>query len=198
MMLEWKRPLAKLDSYKLVYLSADGQRAEDTVPGNSESHTLRGLKPGMMYTISITAERGSRTSVPATISAPTAEEMPAVTNVTVSDVSWESFLLSWSTDDGAFEAFLIEVTDAESGTEWKNHTVPTDARSHIISGLFPSTWYRASLYRVHRVALLDPVFADTITGTNSVSTGALLCPLLHSLSAALNEFTGTSRCCLPK
>ncbi|MED6276858.1 hypothetical protein CHARACLAT_007217 [Characodon lateralis] len=74
MMLEWKRPLAKLDSYKLVYLSADGQRAEDTVPGNSESHTLRGLKPGMMYTISITAERGSRTSVPATISAPTGQQ----------------------------------------------------------------------------------------------------------------------------
>lgn len=73
MVLEWKRPLAKLDSYRLVYVSADGHRVEDEVPGSFESHTLRGLTPGMLYTISITAERGRRTSVPATISAPTGQ-----------------------------------------------------------------------------------------------------------------------------
>lgn len=71
MMLEWKRPLAKLDSFRLVYVSADGHKAEEVVPGSSESHTLRGLTPGMLYIISITAERGSRTSAPTTISAPT-------------------------------------------------------------------------------------------------------------------------------
>ncbi|XP_014873463.1 tenascin isoform X1 [Poecilia latipinna] len=165
MMLEWKRPLAKLDSYRLVYVSADGQRAEDSVPGTSESHTLRGLNPGMMYTVGVTAERGRRSSAPATVSAATAEEKPAVTNVTVSDVSWESFLLSWSADDGAFDAFLIEVTDAETGAEWQNHTAPTDARSLVVSGLSPGTWYKAALYGVHTGALLEPVFADTITET---------------------------------
>lgn len=71
MVLEWKRPLAKLDSFRLVYVSADGHRAEDVVPGSSDSHTLRGLTPGMLYTISIIAERGRRTSAPTTISAPT-------------------------------------------------------------------------------------------------------------------------------
>ena len=73
MILEWKRPMAKLDSYRLVYVSADGHRAEDVVPGSSEAHTLRGLTPGMLYTISIIAERGRRTSAPATISAPTGQ-----------------------------------------------------------------------------------------------------------------------------
>lgn len=73
MMLEWKRPLAKLDSFRLVYVSADGHKAEEVVPGSSESHTLRGLTPGMLYIISITAERGSRTSAPTTISAPTGQ-----------------------------------------------------------------------------------------------------------------------------
>ena len=106
-----------------------------------------------------------------------------VTNVTVSDVSWESFLLSWSAEDGKFEAFLIEVTDAETGAEWKNHTAPADARSLAISGLFPATWYRANLYGVYRGTLLDPVFADTITGINAVIAGVSLCPLLPSSSA---------------
>lgn len=71
MMLEWKRPLAKLDSFRLVYVSADGHRVEDVVPGSSESHALRGLTPGTLYTVSIIAERGRRTSTPTTISAPT-------------------------------------------------------------------------------------------------------------------------------
>ncbi|XP_035496175.1 tenascin isoform X3 [Scophthalmus maximus] len=166
-LLEWKRPLAKLDSYRLVHVSADGHRAEEVVPGSSESHTLRGLTSGMLYTISITAERGRRTSSPATISAPTEEEKPVVTNVTVSDVSWDSFLLSWSAEDGAFEAFLIEVTNAETGAEWQNHTVPADTRSLTLSGLSPTTWYRANLYGVYRGTFLDPVFADTITDLGS-------------------------------
>ncbi|XP_059192818.1 tenascin isoform X1 [Centropristis striata] len=163
MMVEWKRPLAKLDSYRLVYVSADGHRVEEVVPGSSESHILRALTPGMLYTISITAERGRRTSAPTTISAPTEEEKPVVTNVTISDVSWDSFLLSWSADNDKFEGFLIEVTDAETGAEWQNHTVPADTRTLAISGLSPTTWYRANLYGVYRGALLVPVFAETIT-----------------------------------
>ncbi|XP_034026895.1 tenascin isoform X1 [Thalassophryne amazonica] len=163
MVLEWRRPLAKLDSYKLVCISADGHKFEVVVPGSMESHTLKGLMPGMLYTISITAERGRRSSVPATISAPTEEEKPLVTNVTVSDVMWDSFLLSWFAADGAFEGFLVEVTDAETGAEWQNHTMPANARSLTIVGLSPNTWYRANLYGVYRGALLDPVFADTIT-----------------------------------
>ncbi|XP_054467045.1 tenascin [Anoplopoma fimbria] len=163
MMLEWKRPLAKLDTFRLIYVSADGHRVEEVVLGSSESHILRGLTPGMLYTISIIAERGRRTSAPTIISAPTDEEKPVVTNVTVSDVSWDSFLLSWSAEEGAFEAFLIEVTDAETGAEWQNHTVSADARSLAVSGLSSTTWYRANLYGVYRGALLDPVFADTIT-----------------------------------
>lgn len=167
MILEWRRPFAKLDFYRLVYISADGHRAEDVIPGSSEAHTLRGLTPGMLYTISISAERGRRSSVPATISAATEKEKPVVTNVTASDVSWDSFLLSWSAEDGAFDAFVIKITDAETGTEWQNHTVPADARSLTISGLYPTTWYRASLYGVYRGVPLDPVIAETITDLGS-------------------------------
>uniref|UniRef100_A0A3Q3MP13 Tenascin C n=1 Tax=Mastacembelus armatus TaxID=205130 RepID=A0A3Q3MP13_9TELE len=167
MVLGWKRPLAKLDSYRLVYVSADGHRAEDVVPDSSESFILKGLTPGMLYTISITAERGRRTSAPTTISAPTEEEKPVVNNLTVSDVSWDSFLLSWSADNGVFDAFLIEVTDAEMGAEWQNHTLPADARSLTIYGLSPTTWYRTNLYGMYRGALLGPVGADTITDMGS-------------------------------
>lgn len=73
MMLEWRRPVAKIDIYRLVYVSAEGRKAEAVVPSSAESHTLRNLMPGMLYTITITSERGRRTSAPATISAPTGQ-----------------------------------------------------------------------------------------------------------------------------
>lgn len=113
------------------------------------------------------------------------EKKPVVSDINVSDVSWESFLLSWSAEDEAFEAFVIEVTDAEVGTGWQNHTVPADARSLVITGLSPSTWYRVSLYGVYRGALLDPVIADTITGIDTVNSGASFCSLLFFSSAVL-------------
>uniref|UniRef100_A0A669EHW2 Tenascin Cb n=1 Tax=Oreochromis niloticus TaxID=8128 RepID=A0A669EHW2_ORENI len=165
MMLEWRRPFAKLDSYRLVYISADGHRAEEVILGSSESHTLRGLTPGMLYTINLSAERGRRSSVPATISAPTGHEESG--NLTVIK-KYQDFLLSWFAEDGAFEAFLITVTDAETGAEWQNHTVPADARSLAITSLYPTTWYRAIVYGVYRGAPLDPVIAETITGINSL------------------------------
>lgn len=121
-----------------------------------------------------------------------------VNNITITDVSWDSFTLSWSSEDEAFEAFLIEVTDAETGTEWQNHTVAADARSLAISGLMPSTWYRANLYGMYRGAFLDPVFADTITGINAVNAGASLFPLLPSSSAAHCELTSVHLCGLSK
>ncbi|XP_030227142.1 LOW QUALITY PROTEIN: tenascin-like [Gadus morhua] len=163
MSLEWRRPMAKLDAYRLVRVSPDGHKAEVTVPGSADTHTLRGLSPGTLYTISIAAERGRRTSTPTTVSAPTEEEKPVVTEVTVSEVTWDGFTLSWRADDGAFEGFLVEVTDAETGAEWRNHTVAGDARSLAVTGLSPVTWYRANVYGVWRGAQMEPVHADTIT-----------------------------------
>lgn len=69
MLLEWRHPQAKLDSYRLVYVSTDGHRSEEVLPGDVKSHSLAELSPGTLYSVSISAERGSRTSAPITISA---------------------------------------------------------------------------------------------------------------------------------
>lgn len=110
-----------------------------------------------------------------------------VTNITISEVSWDSFLLSWSAEDWGFQGYLVQVTDAESGSDWKNYTVHSDAQSLVISGLSPATWYRVSLYATYRGGLLDPVFADTITGINTVNTRISLFPLLPSSLAGHSE-----------
>lgn len=85
--------------------------------------------------------------------------------LSISDVSWDSFLLSWGAPEGAFQAFLVKVMDAETGSDMQNQTVAAGAQSLAISELSPTTWYRVSLFGLHRGALLGPVTADTITGS---------------------------------
>ncbi|KAJ8379675.1 hypothetical protein SKAU_G00004530 [Synaphobranchus kaupii] len=163
LIVTWKRPEAKIDFYKLAYVSADGRRAELQVPGSLTTATLRNLVPGMLYTITLVAQRGRQQSAPTTLSASTEEEKPSVGNVTVSDLSWDSFSLSWNPEEGPFEAFLIEVADSEGSTDWQNHTLPGNTQTLGITKLAPSTTYMITLYGVYRGTLLDPVFATATT-----------------------------------
>uniref|UniRef100_A0AAY4BKT2 Tenascin C n=1 Tax=Denticeps clupeoides TaxID=299321 RepID=A0AAY4BKT2_9TELE len=75
LILIWRRPLAKIELYRLVFVSADGRREELEVPGGVSDFTLTGLSPGMLYTITLTAERGQKKSGPATISASTGQSI---------------------------------------------------------------------------------------------------------------------------
>lgn len=73
LVLVWQKPVAKIDNYKLEYVSADGQRAEVTPFSRDVKYTMKNLTPGMLYTITLTAERGRRQSGPTTISAATGQ-----------------------------------------------------------------------------------------------------------------------------
>uniref|UniRef100_A0A672YZE1 Tenascin-like n=1 Tax=Sphaeramia orbicularis TaxID=375764 RepID=A0A672YZE1_9TELE len=145
MMLEWKRPMAKLDSYRLVYVSPDGHRDEVTVPGSAEMHILRGLTPGMLYTIKITAERGRRTSAPATISAPTETE-PEVQSLQVSDVTPDSFRLTWTAEDDVFDTFVVMISEADAPSQPRELVLGGEERSTDITDLNEDTEYKIEIF----------------------------------------------------
>uniref|UniRef100_A0A8C1D1Y9 Tenascin Cb n=1 Tax=Cyprinus carpio carpio TaxID=630221 RepID=A0A8C1D1Y9_CYPCA len=231
--LVWRRPVAKIDTYMLVFTSADGTETELEVPGAANTYILTDLNPGMLYTISLTAKRGRKMSAPATLSHynPNAfisaaiiglrhgtqawaytslrpdgngkvgaggrplglgfllfpecftgmimrvsayEEKPQVGNITISDVSWESFSVSWELDRGEVEGFLVEVSDPDGLSDGQNHTLSSQEFSLAVTDLSPSTFYRVTLYGLYKGELLDPVFAEVITGINS-------CPILDQL-----------------
>uniref|UniRef100_A0A8C1Q9U7 Tenascin C n=1 Tax=Cyprinus carpio TaxID=7962 RepID=A0A8C1Q9U7_CYPCA len=162
--LVWRRPVAKIDTYMLVFTSADGTETELEVPGAANTYILTDLNPGMLYTISLTAKRGRKMSAPATLSASTDEEKPQVGNITISDVSWESFSVSWELDRGEVEGFLVEVSDPDGLSDGQNHTLSSQEFSLAVTDLSPSTFYRVTLYGLYKGELLDPVFAEVITG----------------------------------
>uniref|UniRef100_A0A8C1LJY1 Fibronectin type-III domain-containing protein n=1 Tax=Cyprinus carpio TaxID=7962 RepID=A0A8C1LJY1_CYPCA len=73
--LVWKRPRAKVSTYRLAFVSADGRREEVELPATTTAYTLSGLSPGMRYTVTLVAERGRRRSAPATVTASTGERL---------------------------------------------------------------------------------------------------------------------------
>uniref|UniRef100_A0A8C7N9D5 Tenascin C n=1 Tax=Oncorhynchus kisutch TaxID=8019 RepID=A0A8C7N9D5_ONCKI len=163
MTLVWRRPRAKITIYRLVYISRDGRREEVEVPGTATTYVLTNLTPGMLYTITLVAERGSKKSTPVTLSASTEELRPVVANLTVSDVTWDSFNVSWTPKDGEFESFVIEVTNLQEGLESENLTLSGDAFSLGISGLSPNTSYRIGLYGLHKGSFQEPVYTEVTT-----------------------------------
>uniref|UniRef100_A0A4W5KXC9 Tenascin C n=1 Tax=Hucho hucho TaxID=62062 RepID=A0A4W5KXC9_9TELE len=165
MTLVWRRPKAKITIYRLVYISRDGRREEVEFPGTATTYALTNLTPGMLYTITLVAERGSKKSTPVTLSASTEELRPVVANLTVSDVTWDSFNVSWTPEDGEFESFVIEVTNLQEGLESENLTLSGDAFSLGISGLSPNTSYRIGLYGLHKGSFQEPVYTEVTTAS---------------------------------
>ncbi|XP_066509409.1 tenascin-like [Hoplias malabaricus] len=163
LVLIWRRPMAKIDIYRLVFVSADGHRAELEVPGSESTYTLRNLNPGMLYTITLASERGRKKSAPAIISASTDSKKPLVSNITVTEVSWDSFNISWGLERGEFEGFVIEVADPDGLSDGQNHTLSGQEFRLAVTDLSPSTFYRITLYGLYRGKLLEPVFAEATT-----------------------------------
>ncbi|XP_042579144.1 tenascin isoform X4 [Cyprinus carpio] len=161
--LVWKRPRAKFSTYRLAFVSADGRREEVELPVTATTYTLSGLSPGMRYTVTLVAERGRRRSSPATVTASTEEQRPQIGSLSVSDVSWDSFNVSWTIEDGsAFDSFVIEVANA-AGPERQNLSVSGDARSLWLSGLSPDTSYIITLYGVHQGSILGSIYTQAAT-----------------------------------
>lgn len=73
--LHWDRPVATVDRYLVTYASEAGVAHQLTVPaGRKEAVTLMELDSGTEYAVTVTAERGSESSMPASTTATTAPE----------------------------------------------------------------------------------------------------------------------------
>ncbi|XP_041262841.1 tenascin isoform X3 [Onychostruthus taczanowskii] len=136
--LRWRRPVAKFDHYRLVYTGASGKKSEVEIPVDSTSFLLRGLEPGTEYTISLLAEKGRHKSKPTTVKGSTGEQ-PGVAELMVSDITPESFNISWTASNGDFDVFTIEIIDSNRLLEPMEFNFSGNARTAHISGLSPST-----------------------------------------------------------
>uniref|UniRef100_A0A667XCH4 Tenascin Ca n=1 Tax=Myripristis murdjan TaxID=586833 RepID=A0A667XCH4_9TELE len=142
--LQWSNSL--ITAYKLVYVSRDGRSEEVVIPATATTHVLTNLTPGMVYTVTLTAERGQRRSAPATLYASTGDIKDAPTTP-------QSAL-----DTGAVQtpgplrplASQGPSLSSSGGMISGEYNVSLNVTSYKITGLRPSTDYVAYLYGIFK------------------------------------------------
>ncbi|XP_050763674.1 tenascin isoform X3 [Gymnogyps californianus] len=161
--LRWRRPVAKFDRYRLIYVSPSGRKNEVEIPVDSTSFILRGLDAGTEYTISLVAEKGRHKSKPTTVKGSTEEE-PELGKLSVSETGWDGFQLTWTAADGAYENFILQVQESDSPEETRNITVPGGLRFVNVTGLKANTSYNVTLHGVIQGYRTKPLSVETMTG----------------------------------
>ncbi|KAM7368699.1 hypothetical protein PAMP_013011 [Pampus punctatissimus] len=163
--LVWSAPDEVFDSF-LVELSAQSvatQAHVTSLPGSVRKAEIEGLSPSTRYDIMIQGLVEGKRSLPLRGFATTEELKPMVVNLTISDITWDSFTASWSPTGGEFESFVIEVTNLENIAESQNLSLSGDTFSLGISGLNPNTSYMVGLYGMYQGSILEPVYSEATT-----------------------------------
>ncbi|XP_072344355.1 tenascin isoform X9 [Scyliorhinus torazame] len=159
--LAWKRPLALIDHYYIIYISSIGERNEEIVAADAVSYILTGLNPAAEYTIILIAQRGKQRSRASTTSASTESDLE---NLLVSEVTSGSFRLSWTADE-LFESFVIDIKDSDGLFEQLTYTVPGDQYSIDIPHLRAATAYEVSVYGIIHGQQTRPLYTEAQTVT---------------------------------
>nr|XP_035979559.1 tenascin isoform X3 [Halichoerus grypus] len=143
-----------------------------TVPGSLRAMDVPGLKAATPYRVTIYGViRGYRTPV-LSAEASTATG-PEIGNLTVSDITPESFNLSWTATDGAFETFTIEIVDSNRFLETMEYNISGAERTAHISGLHPNN---------HFVIYLSGLAPSIRTQVISATATTVAEPLLSHLT----------------
>ncbi|XP_068508852.1 tenascin isoform X3 [Syngnathus scovelli] len=165
--IRWKKPHAKVSRYRLVYVSRDGQVEEAEIPASETTFVLRDLTPATSYTVTLTAERGHRMSSPVTLVASTEAE-PEVEHLFVSDITADSFRVSWAADEDLFDRFVIKLRDSKRLSRPQEHIVHGAERTRLITGLMAGTEYEIELYGLSLDHRSQPIIGVAQTGLTTL------------------------------
>ncbi|XP_035039701.1 tenascin isoform X4 [Hippoglossus stenolepis] len=158
-------PDEAFDSFMVELSSPSGvtQAHVTTLPGNVRKAEIEGLTPSTHYDVTLQGLVDGNQSLPLKVVATTEELKPMVLNLTISDITWDSFTASWSPTVGDFDSFVIEVTNLGNFAESQNLSLSGDAFSLGISGLNPNTSYMVGLYGMYQGSFLEPVYSEATT-----------------------------------
>ncbi|TRY94045.1 hypothetical protein DNTS_011953 [Danionella cerebrum] len=151
--LVWKRPVAKIDSYNLVFISADGVRTELEIPASANTFPLSGLNPGMMYTITLTAHRGRMMSVPATLSASTGLGTPK--GIRFSDVTDKSAVVHWTLPRTRVDSYRVIYVAMHGGSPVSLQVDGAESKARL-SDLTPGVTYQVTVIAMKGLEESEP------------------------------------------
>ncbi|KAM5260382.1 tenascin isoform 3-T3 [Hipposideros larvatus] len=162
--LNWTAPEGAYEQFFIQVQETDTAEAAQnlTVPGGLRSVDLPGLKAATHYSITIRGVTRDFSTTPLSVKVLT-EEVPDLGNLTMTKVSWDALKLDWTTPDGIYEQFVIEVQEAGQVKEVHSLTVPGSLRSVEIPGLRAGTPYTITLHGEVRGRRTRPLAVEVIT-----------------------------------
>ncbi|XP_061118380.1 tenascin-like isoform X3 [Conger conger] len=151
----WKKPVAKITIYRLVYFSTDGSMEEVEIPGTETTYTLTKLTPGTLYTMSLVAKRGSEKSEPATLSASTGVGAPM--DVSFSDVTDTTANVLWTIPRTRVDNFRVSCSPAEGSSGVPILLAVDGSETQTgLSGLIPGMTYLVTVVAVRGLEESEP------------------------------------------
>ncbi|KAJ8373768.1 hypothetical protein SKAU_G00043480 [Synaphobranchus kaupii] len=140
--VSWLRPAGQVDWYELTLRGAAAGEVRDTrVAGSSAPQAgFTSLTPGTVYSLSLVAVAGNRTSQAVGASAATAPS--AVRGLQLSAAA-DSLGVSWQPGPGRLERYRLLLRDPDSLIQ--NLTLQSGVTSHSLTGLVPGHPYNVSV-----------------------------------------------------
>ncbi|KAK2889366.1 hypothetical protein Q8A67_014741 [Cirrhinus molitorella] len=194
------RAVRGASSYRIYWRSSQGEpESSRLVSGDATSYTLDGLRPGLSYTVRLSAVVDGQESEATTIRA-TTDALPPVTGLSVTDSTENSVLLGWSPVTGA-TGYILRWIDEEDRETGQTETLPGTATSYRVVGLRLGRRYRFTVQPTFQ----NQVGPETSVEERTVCVGGrldvvflvpasrdrsgLVGPLLSLLASSAGSFT---------
>ncbi|XP_069791786.1 tenascin-like isoform X6 [Narcine bancroftii] len=191
--VEWKRPLADIDRYIIVYISSVGERTEETVAADVVSYILTGLEPTAEYTIKLTAHQGRQKSSASTTKASTSLE--PLRGLKFSEITPTSTSVAWDAPLAPVDMFVVNYNPKTHG-ETQQVIVKGDQNTVALTDLKPGTEYVVTLMALQGTARTEPLVGSVTTAISEEGVvtarpfGRGTIPVPVTSEASVPEFSG--------
>ncbi|KAJ7303393.1 hypothetical protein JRQ81_012366 [Phrynocephalus forsythii] len=156
------------DSFLIQYRDTEGKTQALPLEGSARRTTILGLSPSRRYKFNLIGLVGRKRIGPISAEAVTAPRVkkeepakPSLGEFSVSDVTSNSALLSWTVATGQFDSFLIQYKDAQG----KLQALPVEGTSRevTVSDLTPARRYKFNLFGLSGRKRLGPISSEATT-----------------------------------
>uniref|UniRef100_A0AAQ6A8L3 Zmp:0000000846 n=1 Tax=Amphiprion ocellaris TaxID=80972 RepID=A0AAQ6A8L3_AMPOC len=164
----WNNTEGEFDGFVLEIIDSDWlvEPKEYNISRNVQSHDVTGLRPSTDYIAYLYGTyKGSRTSAVSIVASTEAE--PEVDHLFVSDITADSFRLSWAADEDLFDRFVIKIRDSKRLAHPQEFSVLGEERTKVLTGLMSGTEYEIELYGATLEHRSQPITGVAQTGLST-------------------------------